>query len=121
MQMKKKFRLSHPTQCKTCPWLKGSKLLDIPNYSEHQHRTLQCTIADGTANVMDLYRDDMYIMSCHYSTESEPRECIGWLINQLCAGNNIQLRFYMTGCENTRDIQLAGEQKSSFEETFLEG
>ena len=59
-------------------------------------------------------------MACHESPVGEESHCVGWLINQLGPGNNIPLRMDMMKCENVKDIQLVGEQHSSFSETLGE-
>lgn len=54
-------------------------------------------------------------MACH---ESHAAHCLGWLANQIGAGNNIPLRIRMMDCENAGAIKLRGEQHERFEDTL---
>jgi len=56
-------------------------------------------------------------MACHHSTNSRDLECVGWLHNQLGVGNNIPLRLSMGNYESA-ELEVLGEQKKTFEETF---
>ena len=106
------FKLGHPKQCATCPWKKSTTVENIPKYEVEKHQELSETIADMNALLSTTKN-----MACHYD-EGEGRYCIGWLSNQLGPGNNIPLRMRFMQCENVNEIQLDGEQVSSFEETF---
>lgn len=110
-----KLRLKQTKQCKTCPWRKDSTVADIPNYDPNQHEKLAGTISSG-----DIYEafGPIEKMACHNSTDGNEFECVGWLYNQLNQGNNIALRLRMRDYENAKDIQVDGEQKASFAETF---
>ena len=109
------MRLKQTQQCKTCPWKKSATVADIPNYSRSQHEKLITTISSGDISEIG---QPMNKMACHQSTQGNEIECIGWLYHQLGSGNNIALRMMMRNCENARDIQVDGEQKETFEETF---
>ncbi|MCU0547274.1 MAG: DUF6283 family protein [Oscillatoriaceae cyanobacterium Prado104] len=115
----KKYKLKQTKQCKTCPWRAGATVADIPNYSIEQHQSLRNTIAiDGDISGIGRYYK-IHKMACHQPTNNdEPYECVGWLHNQLGIGNNIPLRISMAHCENAKDIQVTGQQKKHFEETF---
>ena len=111
------MELTHIQQCKTCPWKKSSKVADIPNYNCSLHKSLIDTIADDEGNLSKIGQQ-IKIMACHYSKDGAEKECVGWLNNQLGAGNNIPLRMRMMHCSNITDIKLDGLQKETFEETF---
>lgn len=102
-------------QCKTCPWKKGNKCENIPNYDRSLHEKLIDTIADEDS-LLAISQPLVRVMACHYSTNGNQTECVGWLHNQLGAGNNIALRLRMLG--SGVKIILDGEQKQSFDETF---
>lgn len=108
------WRLKQTKQCSTCPWLVDATVANIPNYQPENHKRLISTIAE-----QGIIEFDLPAMSCHHAEDGEPgRYCIGWLSNQIGPGNNIGMRLKMLSCENSRDIQLAGEQVETFEETF---
>lgn len=106
--------LNRTKQCKTCPWKVDADPFDIPNgYSVELHENLACTIANP-GDIRSMGR----AMACHYSEVGREDYCIGWLHNQLGPGNNIGLRIKMMGCENTKDIEVYGEQHERFEDTL---
>ncbi|MEG3981834.1 DUF6283 family protein [Microcoleus sp. D3_18a_C4] len=111
------MKLNQTKQCKTCPWKKSAKVADIPNYNRSKHESLIGTIADETGNLAGINRP-IKIMACHYSEDGAERECIGWLHNQLGSGNHLPLRMQMMFCSNVSEIEIDGEQKDSFGETF---
>lgn len=95
-----KFELKRTIQCAKCPWKKSTNPHDIPGgYSEDLHHGLSCTISDDSA-------------------PDDPEHCIGWLHNQLGAGNNIGLRIKMMSCSNIGKIKIVGEQHNHFNETL---
>lgn len=107
-----KWKLKRTVQCAKCPWRVEADPHDIPNgYCELKHRALEDTIARPDDNFLGPIK----AMACH---ETHDAHCIGWLVNQLGAGNNIGLRIRMMNCENARSIQLRGEQHETFEETL---
>ncbi|MDQ2096792.1 MAG: DUF6283 family protein [Tychonema bourrellyi B0820] len=108
------MKLNQTKQCKTCPWKLSETVADIPNYSVETHEALQDTIADKTGNANQI-QEKLNVMTCHKSINSK---CVGWLHNQLGIGNNIPLRVNMMFYSNAKDIEIDGEQVSSFEETF---
>lgn len=77
-------------QCKACPWKVGADTRDIPGYSKAQHRALKDTIAQPGS--LAGLGGGLRVMACHDSTEDAPRECVGWVHNQLNGGNNLGLR-----------------------------
>ncbi|WP_240224564.1 DUF6283 family protein [Rheinheimera hassiensis] len=108
-------RLKRVKQCAKCPWRKGVNPHDIPNgYSVEQHMALASTIADPN-DVYSTLGSELRIMACH---ETEQAHCVGWLHNQLGAGNNIGLRLHMRNCENLGKLQVVGEQHERFESTL---
>ncbi|MFB9795247.1 hypothetical protein ACFFQG_32100, partial [Shinella granuli] len=44
--------------------------------------------------------------------------CIGWLMNQIGAGNNIPLRLQVRSCENINAVVVDGPQHERFEDTL---
>ncbi len=110
-----KWKLKRTIQCAKCPWRKDSNPHDIPNgYSEDKHCALENTIAKN-GDLSAVFSRQIHIMACH---ESHDAHCVGWLANQVGAGNNIGLRLHLMNCENVRDIKLIGEQHETFEETL---
>lgn len=109
-----KFKLNRTKQCKKCPWRTSTNPHDIPNgYSEDLHENLKHTISDGSFNFCTLS-----VMACHESENGKEDYCIGWLHQQLGAGNNIGLRIKMMQCENVRDVKIFGKQHERFEDTL---
>jgi len=110
-----KAELLQTKQCETCPWKKSITVDNIPNYSVETHEDLWESIADETGNIEKLTSKGIVVMTCHKSIKSP---CVGWLHNQLGKGNNIPLRLQMGFYSNAKYIQVEGEQKETFEETF---
>ncbi len=108
------MKLNQTKQCKTCPWKLSTTVADIPNYSTETHEDLRDTIADETGNVSQI-QAPLSTMTCHASIKSM---CVGWLHNQLGKGSNVPLRIQMMYYSNVKEIELDGEQKDTFEETF---
>jgi hypothetical protein len=104
-------------QCKTCPWKKGARCANIPNYNLELHESLAETIADNDGNISKLGQPPR-IMGCHYSSETNQIMCVGWLENQLGRGNNFPLRIWFHRNYPEDEIETHGKQKDSFEETF---
>lgn len=102
-------------QCKACPWrVDCEPTTDIPNgYSCDLHKGLANTISDGGLNLGGTLR----IMACHESPLGKEKMCVGWLDNQLGAGNNIALRL-MAIQGRTPKYELVGEQHRTFEDTL---
>ena len=114
--MSKPLKLNRTKQCAKCPWKVSTDPFTIPNgYTQERHVALASTIAvpgrlpDGNA---------VHVMSCHEHPKGKEVTCIGWLVNQLGAGNNIALRLNMLRCENIRDVVLDGPQHERFEDTL---
>lgn len=107
------WALKRTTQCAKCPWRVDVDPHDIPNgYSVDRHRALARTIA-APMDVGSL-RQPQHVMACH---ETQDTHCIGWLVNQLGPGNNLQMRMEMFGCINGDKIRLLGGQHERFEDT----
>jgi hypothetical protein len=105
------WKLKRTAQCAKCPWRVDVDPHDIPDgYCEVKHAALASTIAEPGS-----LRSTGAAMACH---ETGDAHCIGWLMNQLGAGNNIGLRMQMMGCENAKKIRLVGEQHATFEDTL---
>lgn len=108
------MKLQQTKQCKTCPWIEGNSVKDIPNYDPNQHLALENTIASD----LSFGGQSVNCMACHHSKEGKENMCIGWLNNQLGVGNNIPLRLMMMNYENASDIEVVGDQRDNFEDTF---
>jgi hypothetical protein len=89
---------------------------DIPRgYDVEKHRRLKYTIArPGEINLTKQLR----IMACHDSDVGQELPCVGWLMNQLGNGNNIQLRYMVVTGKINADVELDGEQHATFEDTL---
>ncbi len=109
------MKLKQTKQCKTCPWKLSATVADIPNYSVETHEDLWDTIADETGNASQIQEKTIPTMTCHKSIKSM---CVGWLHNQLGKGSNIPLRIQMMYYSNVKEIEIDGEQKDTFDETF---
>lgn len=62
---------------------------------------------------------ELRVMACHESPMENEQSCIGWLHNQMGAGNNILLGMKMRNCTNFQDIKLRGDQHQTFEDALL--
>ncbi len=111
------WKLERTKQCQKCPWKTSVDPQDIPNgYCETKHQSLEKTIADKEDPYSTL-TGDLHIMACH---ESHEAHCVGWLNNQLGAGNNIGLRIKMMDCDNVHLLKLDGQQHPTFADTLPE-
>lgn len=109
------MKLKRTLQCEKCPWRKDVNPNDIPNgYSKDKHAALDKTIAKG-GDYSSVFSKELHVMACH---ETHNSHCIGWLVNQLGAGNNIGLRIAMRNCENIGRVKTVGEQHETFEDTL---
>lgn len=102
-------------QCKACPWrVDCEPAIDIPHgYCETKHRALERTIADGGS----FRPGPLHVMACHEFPVGAEQVCVGWLANQLGAGNNIGLRLrVMRG--DFPEFELVGDQHERFEDTL---
>jgi len=106
-----KITLSRTRQCTSCPWRVEAKLADIPGYERGLHEKLRGTIGG------EIYHS-LRIMACHHSTDQKPVHCLGWLMNQLGPGNNLNLRLYARRIENLSEVELLGKQHTQFEDTL---
>lgn len=114
--MMEKFTLKRTIQCPKCPWRVDSNPYEIPGgYDVEKHKNLSCTIAEP-GNILAGTK----AMACHHSSEDNSEYCIGWIHNQLGAGNNISLRMRMRNCANISEIKVIGEQHRRFEDTLPE-
>jgi hypothetical protein len=104
-------------QCKKCPWKKSTDPHEIPNgYCETKHQALAGTIArPGELNIGRALR----VMACHESVPGKERECVGWVMHQLGAGNNLALRL-MALDGRFKDYETVGPQHERFEDTLPE-
>ncbi len=109
------MKLTQINQCKICPLKLSATVADIPNYSVETHKNLRGIIADETGNANRIQENAIPTMTCHKSIKSM---CVGWLHNQLGKGNNIPLRIQMMYYSNAKEIEIDGEQKETFDETF---
>ncbi len=111
----KKMKLTRTKQCAKCPWKTSTNPHEIPDgYCERKHANLKDTIAkEGEINFGTLK-----VMACHHSNGKDEMYCIGWLNQQLGAGNNIGLRMRMMDCENISQIKVYGKQHEKFEDTL---
>ena len=101
-------------QCEHCPWKKSTDPYDIPGgYDVDKHRALKSTIVSGTRSL----RNDR-AMSCHEYPSEDRMPCVGWLHNQLGAGNNIGLRLAVVVGQIDGDYELGGPQHDRFEDTL---
>ena len=112
--------LKSTKQCENCPWLKDSDPFSIPNYSIENHATLRNTITDNVPvpkQIEQMANEEPFrAMSCHAHSDTY---CLGWVHNQIgTQGNNIRLRMELTMCDNANEIELAGEQHLTFDDTF---
>lgn len=100
-------------QCKACPWKKSTKPeRDIPGgYSEKKHRDLSCTLAEP-----GMLRSGP-MMACHETPVGKERPCVGWVANQLGAGNNLGLRILALD-GRFQGLKLDGPQHERFEDTL---
>lgn len=113
-------------QCSHCPWRKDVDPHTIPNgYCEAKHAALADTIAEPGGLTAVLNCGPLRMMACHESEPGSERPCVGWMANQLGAGNNIALRLWYSREVRTGRIKgplkLAGEQHECFEDTLPEG
>lgn len=110
------WSLKRTRQCKKCPWRVDCNPRDITNgYCEVAHKKLKSSVAGVDGNIAAAFGGELHIMACH---ETDDAHCIGWLVNQLGAGNNIGMRLSMMDCTNGREIKLVGEQHETFEDTL---
>ena len=111
----KTWKLKRTAQCAKCPWRKDVDPHDIPNgYCETKHANLADTIAKP-GDLRGAFGGPMKVMACH---ETEDAHCVGWLMHQAGAGNNIGLRISLMSCENIGRVRLVGEQHETFEDTL---
>lgn len=57
-------------------------------------------------------------MACHETPVGKELPCIGWLDNQLGAGNNIGLRLAAIQGDIDVNYEIDGEQHERFEDTL---
>ena len=105
-------------QCAKCPWRKEVDPHDIPDgYCPTKHAALKKTIAQPGM----IRLDTLPMMACHESYAGEEIPCVGWMANQLGAGNNIGLRLWaMSGLKGKR-LELVGRQHETFAKTLPKG
>lgn len=109
------WKLKRTAQCQKCPWIVGVDPRNIPNgYCETKHRALAATIAKP-ADLAGLHASTLHAMACH---ETDDAHCVGWLVNQIGAGNNLALRIQMLSCTNASGIRTRGDQHPDFKSTL---
>jgi len=93
-------------QCEKCPWKKSTDPSQIPgDYSPEKHANLRVCSPENPGR----------IMACHESMPGREYACVGWLANQLGAGNNIPLRIAVLQRGLPGKIELDGPQHPSLE------
>lgn len=104
-------------QCKACPWKVGTDPdRDIPGgYSRTKHEALRRTVA--TPGEFSGVCDGINAMACHESPPGKEDYCVGWVVNQLGAGNNIALRIQALDGRFS-GISTDGPQHQTFEGTL---
>lgn len=116
--MTDKFKLIRTKQCAKCPWKVSTNPHDIPDgYCETKHENLKDTIANPS-DLSSIFSKVQMSMACHHSNGKDEMYCVGWLVNQLGVGNNIELRMRMMKCSNIKDIKTYGNQHERFEDTL---
>jgi hypothetical protein len=104
-------------QCAKCPWKAGTDPFQIPNgYDPDKHRALKETVADGTGTL--VFGRALRLMACHDTPVGRERPCVGWLVNQLGPGNNIQLRLAVISGAIAAHVETVGPQHETFEDTL---
>lgn len=104
-------------QCAKCPWKVSTDPHDIPGgYCETKHEALAGTVAEP-ANLASL-GGDLLAMACHESHPGSELPCVGWLENQLGAGNNLVLRMAALTGQIDADVDTVGEQHQRLEDTL---
>ena len=102
-------------QCEKCPWKVSTDPHQIPNgYCEVKHAGLKGTIAAPGEIIVGTLR----IMACHESPVGKELPCVGWLHNQMGAGNNIPLRLAAMCKKIDANVQTVGPQHECFEDTL---
>jgi len=100
-------------QCTHCPWRVDVDPHEIPNgYCPTKHAGLKRTIAQDAHLMRGLH-----VFVCHETTKLP---CVGWLHNQLGAGNNITLRVAVIEGRVNANYKTVGEQHETFEDTLPE-
>jgi hypothetical protein len=107
-------------QCEKCPWKKSTNPLEIPGgYDVEKHKRLENTIApDVDVQLRDFPGDELHVMACHESRPGREVACVGWLYNQLNAGNNLALRLAVMRGKVSADIQVVGPQHTCLADTL---
>lgn len=106
-------------QCKSCPWKVSASTAEIPGYDRAKHEKLRPITNRGETPVFPTGRG-VEVMACHLSREGADVPCAGWLSHQLGPGNNIPLRLMVRRRPEWFPLELDGEQREDFEETFAE-
>ena len=103
-------------QCAKCPWKVTTDPHDIPDgYCVDKHKRLEDTIAEpGALRASPVLR----VMACHESTPRKELPCVGWLVHQIGAGNNIALRLAVFTKRIDANVETVGPQHERFEDTL---
>ncbi len=102
-------------QCAKCPWKTSTNPHDIPNgYNVDLHAGLAGTIAEPGR----VDRGALRMMACHETSVGRELPCVGWLVHQLGAGNNIALRLLAVTGRIDANVETVGSQHERFEDTL---
>jgi uncharacterized protein DUF6283 len=103
-------------QCAKCPWKVSTDPFDIPGgYDPDKHAKLTSTIATpGELRIGGAMR----MMACHETTAGKELPCVGWLVQQLGAGNNIGLRIAAWTGQVDANVKTVGPQHERLEDTL---
>jgi len=104
-------------QCAKCPWKVDTDPHDIPGgYCPEKHKKLGSTIAEPAR--IPIPGSPLRLMACHETAEGKELPCVGWLENQLGAGNNIGLRLAVSCGQFDANIETVGPQHQRLEDTL---
>lgn len=102
-----------PKQCDQCPWkISTDSRTILCAYWHPKKRTLRSTKENG------VIEHTLHIITCHEYPAGEEIPCVGWIDNQLRAGNNMMLNLIVEGGFLSADYELDGEQHVRFEDTM---
>jgi hypothetical protein len=110
------MELTQTKQCANCSWKVDRDLNEILCYNRENHENLNQTIANPDGDVSQL-KTPLRIMACHYSSDEKLLPCIGWIYNQV-RNNNLALRLALVPSSNVKHIEIDGEQRTDFTQTF---
>lgn len=95
-------------QCQTCPWRADVDPRNIPGGYGHVIAEL---LAEHTPSGPASLASTLHIATCHEKPERAKLPCVGWLVHQLGAGNNLALRLRVIhGCIDG-NVRTVGPQR----------